>query len=202
VLFDKFLLRMMRNHGGRDTEIAQKMLDCRNLTWPFIGRHTRVEIFYKYSHFLTACHLGVEEIDHPSKMLEHRGRIGEWLGCRTLNQRVIGSNPSVVSVSRIPENPRLGVAIISGTACGTPTSVKKQNAGNVTTWKADETVKSHLDEGIDVDHQRLCSTNDELVHTSYRMWPETKWHNVRNFWNPGQIVPRQLVPRLFIIGLL
>jgi hypothetical protein len=28
--------------------------------------------------------------------------VAEWLGCRTLNQRVVGLNPGVVSVSRIP----------------------------------------------------------------------------------------------------
>jgi hypothetical protein len=28
--------------------------------------------------------------------------MAEWLGHRTLNQRVVGSNPGVVSVSRIP----------------------------------------------------------------------------------------------------
>jgi hypothetical protein len=28
--------------------------------------------------------------------------VAEWLGHRTLNQRVVGSNPGVVSVSRIP----------------------------------------------------------------------------------------------------
>jgi hypothetical protein len=28
--------------------------------------------------------------------------VAEWLGRRTLNQRVVGSNPGVVSLSRIP----------------------------------------------------------------------------------------------------
>jgi hypothetical protein len=40
--------------------------------------------------------------------------VAEWLGRRTLNQRVVGSNP------------QLGVAIISRNACGIPNLIKKK----------------------------------------------------------------------------
>jgi hypothetical protein len=52
------------------------------------------------------------------------------LGCRTLNQRVFGSNPGEGTAwclcEDALENPQLGVAIISRIACGIPNLNKKE----------------------------------------------------------------------------
>jgi hypothetical protein len=65
--------------------------------------------------------------------------VAEWLGRRTLNQRVMGSNPGEGTVWYLTEqdtlNPQLGVAIISRIVCGTPNLSKQLSKGAYILYK-------------------------------------------------------------------